>query len=308
MINPKVDVLLATCSGERFLAQQIDSILNQTYPFIRIIISDDASEDDTQKIIQEYVGRFPEKILFIENQKRLGIKKNFSLLMKISSAPYVLFSDQDDIWLPQKVEKTLNCIQSMEDKFGSQPFLVHTDLTVVDEHLKVLHNSFWKYVNINPLVNMTFNRLLNQNVVTGCTMMVNRLLVELARPIPEEAFMHDWWITLVAATLGKIAVLNESTIFYRQHGKNTLGAQKFGSVKNLIVNFKKLMHKDIRKFQQATFFYHRYHELLEIEHKNNLKLFLNLQRLSWFRKRYAIYKNGFFKQGFLRNIADFMFG
>lgn len=304
----RVDILLATCNGEKFLAEQLDSILNQTYTNFRIIIRDDASQDKTVPIIQEYTQRFPKKILFIQGHERLGAKNNFSKLMEISSAPYVLFSDQDDIWLPHKVEKTLLAMQNMEKKHGSNPFLVHTDLTVVDEHQKIKHLSFWKYAHLNPLHGMTLNRLLNQNVVTGCTMMANRLLIELSRPIPQEAFMHDWWIALAASVFGKIDVLHESTIHYRQHGKNALGAQKFGSLKNVLNGIRKLANKDVRKFQQASTFFHRYHELLDVEHKSMLKSFLNLQRLSWLQKRHEIYRNGFYKQGLLRNIADFMFG
>ena len=139
-------------------------------------------------------------------------------------------------------------------------------------------------------------------------MMANRLMIELAKPIPNEAFMHDWWMALTAAAFGKIGIINEATMYYRQHGKNALGAQKFRSLKNITNSFRKLMSHDVRKFQQATIFYHRYYELFDSYHKNIVKAFLDLQRKSWTQKRYLIYKYGFFKQGFLRNIADFVFG
>lgn len=304
----KVDILLATCEGEKFLAEQLDSIMTQSYADFRILIRDDASQDKTPHIVQEYAKRFPDKIVFIQGKERLGVKANFSKLMEHSSAQYALFSDQDDIWMPKKIEKTLSCMNSLEIKYGNHPFLVHSDLVVVNEQLKILNRSFWKYAHLKPMHEETLNRLLNQNVVTGCTMMANRLMIELAKPIPEEAFMHDWWMALSAAAFGKIGILHEPTLYYRQHGKNALGASRFGSLKNLASRFQKLLHNDVRKFQQASTFYHRYHDLFEPMQRKMLQAFLDLQRHSWMQKRYAIYKHGFFKQGLLRNIADFMLG
>lgn len=306
--NPKVDVLLATYEGEKFLEEQIDSILAQSHTNMRIIIRDDASQDMTPNIIQKYTERYPEKIMFIQGKGRIGVKANFSKLMEYSSASYIMFSDQDDIWMPKKIEKTLSCMRAMELEYGNHPFLVHTDLVVVDECLKILNRSFWKYAHIKPIHEETLNRLLSQNVVTGCTMMANRPLIEIAKPIPEEAFMHDWWMALTAAAFGKIGVINEPTMYYRQHKQNALGAQKFGSLRNLTNGFQKLMNNDMRKFQQASAFYHRYHDLFDVSYRNILKAFLEIQRRSWAKKRYVIYKHGFFKQGLLRNIADFVFG
>lgn len=304
----KVDILLATCDGEKFLKEQLDSILNQSYTNLRIIIRDDASQDSTSTIIQEFTKSYPDKIVFIQGRERLGVKANFSKLMDVSSAPYIMFSDQDDIWMPNKIEKTLSHMLAMEAKEGNHPFLVHTDLVVVDEQMKMMNRSFWKYANIRPVHEETFNRLLSQNVVTGCTVMVNRLMIELSRPIPQEAFMHDWWMALTAAVFGKIGVLDEPTIYYRQHGKNALGAQKFGSLKNFKDSFHKLKTHNVRKFQQVAHFYHRYYELFEPHQSSVIKTFLNLQRSSWMQKRYLIYKHRFFKQGILRNLAEFVFG
>lgn len=307
--NHRIDILLAAYEGEKYLAAQLDSILAQTYKNIRIIIRDDASKDTTPNIIKIYQERYPDKILCVEGRERIGVKANFSKLMDQSSSPYVMFSDQDDIWMPEKIEKSLKLMLAMESKYAKiQPLLIHTDLSVVNEKLKILHDSFWKYTNLKPIQEETLTRLLCQNVVTGCTMMANRLLIELAKPMPAEAFMHDWWIALAAATFGEIGVIDEPTIYYRQHGKNALGAQKFGSVNHIISNFRKLMNKDVRKYQQAETFYHRYHDLFDAEQIKILKEFLALQHKTWMKKRLSICKHGFFKQGFLRNIADFIFG
>lgn len=307
-LNPKIDILLAAYEGEKFLAGQIDSILNQTYQNFRLFIRDDASSDQTPSIAESYVKQHPGKIVFIPGKKRMGVKSNFSELMEISSAPYIMFSDQDDVWMPYKLESSLEEMLRLEKFYGNQPYLIHSDLSVVDEQLQPIDPSFWNYAHLNPATGESLNRLLNQNVVTGCTVMANRLLIELAKPIPYEAFMHDWWLALTAACFGKIGRIQKPTLYYRQHTKNTLGAQKFGSFKNLIAGFRKLNNNEIRKFQQASVFYHRYHDLFDADDKKTIKAFLNLQLCSWGQKRYSICKHGFFKQGFLRNFADFIFG
>lgn len=155
--QPAIDVLLASCDGEKFLAAQLDSILAQSYNHFRIIVSDDASQDKSPIILQKYAERYPEKFVIIESHpspsqgERLGAKANFSKLLGFSSAPYIMFSDQDDVWMPQKIEKTLLEMKSLELKYGALPFLVHSDLVVVEENMKVLNHSFWDYTILNPL-------------------------------------------------------------------------------------------------------------------------------------------------------------
>lgn len=304
----RVDILLATCDGEKFIGEQIESLLAQSYPNIRILIRDDASQDGTPDIIQKYVQDYPKKIHLYQSSIRQGVKENFSRLMDLSTAPYIMFSDQDDCWMPKKVEHTFCQMQAMERQYGEHPLLVHTDLVVVDEHLTVIHPSFWSYTHLHPQPEEKLNFLLSQNVVTGCAMMINRLSLELAKPIPDEAYMHDWWIALATSAFGKVGILKEPSLYYRQHDRNALGAKKFGSFENLKHNFQKLRKKEVRKHQQAQVFFHRYHALFDPMQRKMLKAFLNLPRASWLKKRYDICKYRFFKQGFLRNVADFVLG
>ena len=116
-------ILMATYNGEEFIREQINSILNQTYKNWKLIIHDDGSTDNTVDIIKEYTKKYPNKIILIEdNIKCNGAKENFSHLIKIAyknfNFDYILFSDQDDIWLPNKIEVSLSKIQEMENKFG----------------------------------------------------------------------------------------------------------------------------------------------------------------------------------------------
>jgi hypothetical protein len=147
--------------------------------------------------------------------------------MKASTAPYVCFCDQDDIWLSDKVRKTKAVMVELEQQCGQDtPLLVFTDLRVVDEDLNTLHPSFWKRMGIEPERIDDFSRLLPSPVVTGCTMMANRRLIELASAMPAEASLHDRWIALLASAMGKAAYLPEPTVLYRQHGRNAIGVGK----------------------------------------------------------------------------------
>ncbi len=129
-------------------------------------------------------------------------------------AEYIMFCDQDDVWKNDKIEKTLAKMQSMEQTYPHRPILIHSDLSVVDRELHLLHKSYWIYQHIDPSKD-AINRLIFHNTVTGCTMMINRKLAQKAKVIPDEAIMHDWWIVMVASVFGHIGYIDEPLIFYR---------------------------------------------------------------------------------------------
>ena len=213
----KVCILLAAYNGAAYIRQQIDSILQQDYPNIQLVLSDDGSQDGTQEILAEYEAKYPDRVIWHQSGKRFGNAQThfMHLLRTFHDAPYIMFSDQDDVWHPDKVSKTLEKMREIET-VSTVPALVHTDLRVVDQDLNVKAQSFCEYSNINGN-RLKLNQLLVQNVVTGCTVMVNRALAELScAEISEDAIiMHDWWIALLAAACGTIGFLNETTIDYR---------------------------------------------------------------------------------------------
>jgi hypothetical protein len=128
--------------------------------------------------------------------------------------------------MPDKVSASMMAMRSLEAMHGADaPLLVFTDLTVVDEALRVVHPSFWRQAILNPTDVHRLRNMLGQNVVTGCTALMNRALVELALPMPAEAPMHDRWIALLATAFGHAAVLRRPTVLYRQHGANVVGAR-----------------------------------------------------------------------------------
>jgi len=235
MHKPPVDILLTTFNGAKFLPDQLDSLFAQTHLPRHIFIGDDGSKDETLAIINQFINKYPNTITLLPPSEKLGVIKNFSRLIPLAKADYVMFSDQDDIWKKEKLEQTLSKMQEAEKSSSLPiPILVHTDLEVVDQDLKMIAPSFWKYTHLNPFKTDQLNRLLAQNVVTGCTMMINKAMLNLCFPIPENVIMHDWWAALVASAFGRVVPLNKATLLYRQHSNNTLGAKKFSIFKQLM--------------------------------------------------------------------------
>jgi glycosyltransferase involved in cell wall biosynthesis len=309
-MNDTVDVLLATYNGSRYLSEQIESVLAQSHREIRLIIRDDGSKDYTVSIIQEFIKKDPKRVIFLPSDSNLGVRGNFSRLMEAASSPYIMFCDQDDVWLRTKVADTLDKMKEMESRYGSCPCLVHTDLSVADDSLNIISESFWDFTHLNPNCSRYLNRLLVQNVVTGCTVMMNQDLLKLARPIPQESGMHDWWAVLVAAAFGQVEFLKKATVLYRQHGQNTLGAKEFRNWHNIKLGLAKLIKGNRGTYyqQQAQIFLDRYHDLLSGYQKNMLLGYLRLGHCSWITSRYLVLKYQFFKNGFLRNFATFLLG
>lgn len=227
-----IDILLATYNGARFLPAQIDSILGQTYQDWRLLIRDDGSTDATLEIIDRYAGQHPGRIEVIrDGRPNLGVAGNFSTLMERSDADCIMFCDQDDVWLPEKVAESHAAMQELELRYGSDtPLLVHTNLSVVDQDLKLIHRSFWRYQKLDPERGRSLVSLLVQNVVTGCAAMANRRLKDMALPLPHDVRMHDWWLALVAAAFGCCDYVPRPLVLYRQHGANILGAKDHGAL------------------------------------------------------------------------------
>ncbi len=226
----KIAILLATYNGQEYISEQIESILSQTNEDWMLYIHDDGSNDNTLAIVKEYEKKHPERIVVLEGGSTGGAKTNFLYLFRQVEAPFYMCCDQDDVWLADKIEITKkemdNLVRGDEDK----PCLVFTELQVVDGELNVIADKMSVYQGLD-CVNVTFNRALIQNVVTGCTMMVNRVLRDELEKIEDYAnvLMHDWWATLVATRFGKVAFVEHATILYRQHGNNGVGATNAAS-------------------------------------------------------------------------------
>ena len=220
-----VEVLLATFNGERFLREQIDSVLAQDYLNLRVLARDDGSTDGTLDILREYQLRFPNRFRLLPTDQPAGSAKgNFLKLMQAASADYLCFCDQDDVWLSDKVNISKLAMDQLESRWGHiMPCLVFTDLRLVNSRLEPIHTSFWQFMGIEPDKMKGLSRWLLLSVVTGSTAMINRPLLELAKRMPNEAVMHDRWMGLIASTMGRSSAIRKQTVLYRQHGNNVLG-------------------------------------------------------------------------------------
>jgi len=305
-MNKKIHILLATYNGQNYISAQLNSILEQTNTNWQLLIHDDNSTDNTVAIIKQYQKLNPDKIHFIDDDVSFGnASANFSFLIEHVDAEYIMFCDQDDVWLTNKIEVTLHKMLEMERNYQNLPILIHTDLAVVDEALKVIDESYWNYQHLDPSKD-SLNRLLVQNTITGCTVMINRKLADLAMPIPDNVIMHDWWLGLVASSFGKISYLDISTIFYRQHSKNDTGATKF----NMKTIWKKMtsLHKmDLQKYiLQAKELLSRYQEEMTMEQKNMVTSFVDIEDNSWLKSKLTLLEYKILKQDLMRNIGLFL--
>jgi len=247
-MSKKIYILLATYNGEKYLKEQLDSLFEQTNKHATLWIHDDNSKDNTVSIIKEYQSKYPNKIEFLDDDISTGgAKENFTYLLNHidDNYDYVMFCDQDDVWLEDKIEITLKKMMQVEDINSNKPVLIHTDLKVVDEKLNIISESMFKYQRLNLDNQYKLNKIALENIITGCTVMLNKKLVSMSKTIPKEAIMHDWWIAIITLqNNGIIEFVNKSTIKYRQHSINTIGAKKVNLVYYLtiLVKVKEVVH------------------------------------------------------------------
>ena len=257
----KINILMATYNGRRYVAKQVESILNQTYKDFRLIISDDGSTDSTVKILQEY-EKNDSRVEVYSQQENLGIVSNFEFLIGKVRSELFMFADQDDVWEPDKIEKTLEKMN--KDNLD----LVYTDLEVVDSKLNQISPSYWKLKGLDYRIKKynNFESLYLNNFITGCTMLVKSKWINEFMPLPKESkyVLHDYWISLIVSQKGKIGYLDEPTLKYRQHSNNKVGSkikaeqmETLDDVRNLFINVKlehfNLFIKNENKFVSDDF-------------------------------------------------------
>lgn len=310
--NTVVALLMATYNGEKYIKEQIESILKQTYQNFVLYIRDDNSTDGTLQIIDEYVKEYPEKIVKVEDDRiAKGACNNFMYLLeyvyKLNKFDMFMFSDQDDVWLEDKVSITIEEYNRINNK--EQPILIHTDLNVVDAQLNIINESFLNYSNLNGRYK-ELNNYLIQNNVTGCTTFINKKLVELVKFDIKDICMHDWYFALIASAFGQVIFIDKATIKYRQHGKNVLGAKKIKGIKGIYNKLVKnnTIKEDLNKiFEQAESFKKTYYNDLNEERKKTIEDFCKIRNTNKFSKIKIIIKNKFYKHGKIRVIGEFVY-
>lgn len=242
-MDEKIDVLLATYNGEKYLKEQIDSILNQTYKDIKVIVSDDCSTDNTRTILEDYEKK-DDRIKVYFQEENLGVVKNIEFLLSQVEAPYYMLADQDDYWMPEKIQKSLETLEN------ENADLVFGDLEVVDQNLNTMYDSFNDYMLLSRKIKKyidSYKVNYLYNCVTGCTILAKKETIEKILPLPTNSkyLIHDHWIGLMVSLNGKLAYMSEKYIRYRQHGNNQVGTEKIShgfkrleQVRELFINVK----------------------------------------------------------------------
>jgi hypothetical protein len=251
----------------------------------------------------------------------LGAAGSFAWLLERlpADAEYIMCADQDDVWLPQKIERTLLAMSGAESTVNggaAVPILVHTDLVVVDAELREIDSSFWHFAGIQPEP-PTLRRLIVRNVTTGAAVMMNRALRELVGAAPREAIFHDWWYAIVAAALGRIVAVPESTALYRQHDANVVGARDWRlPVRDLpgamvaAVDRTHAFRRGIKATaDQARALYDRYRERLRDDDRRFLAAYARIPERGFLRRKLDLLRfRTLPEHGVLRNLGVLLRG
>jgi glycosyltransferase involved in cell wall biosynthesis len=222
-----VAILLASYNGGKFIAEQLESLYNQSYEDFCCYIHDDGSDDGTVEIIKLYCKRYPDKFIFLGSDKTGGAASNFFMLMETVEAAYYLFCDQDDVWDPDKIQLVSNRMKEIEKNHPGQEILVHTDVCVVDEKLKTVADSYYSLLHQDPSFSKPL-QIIASNTAIGATVMFNRKLRETALKAltSKKPMLHDWLLALICSMTGIISYIDIPTMKYRQHGNNEVGAHE----------------------------------------------------------------------------------
>lgn len=208
---PLVSVVMCVYNGGTFLREQLDSVINQTYPNIELIILDDLSTDNSFAILKSY-ARQSDKIQLIQNENNLGFNRNFEKGIALSKGAFISICDQDDIWYPEKIEALVNNIGSAR--------LIYSNSELIDEKGDCLNRTL--EANLNHINNPNYEAFLDKNVVTGHTCLFARNLMEHIFPLPPNVSFYDKWIALVAAYVGEVKYLDRILTKYRIHDDSVI--------------------------------------------------------------------------------------
>ena len=295
-MDEKIDILMATYNGEKYIEEQINSILNQTYTNFRLVICDDCSTDNTYKLLKK-IASDDDRIVIYKNEKNLGYIKNFEKLLGMVESEYFMLSDQDDIWYETRIEESFSILKK------ENADLVFTDLEVVDEELNTKNISFNKLMGYyKKILKCTdYNMVYLYNIVTGCTILSKSKYLSNILPLPDNKnLIHDHYIPLVISLYGgKIKYLNKPTIKYRQHTNNQVGTDRytaklksFDEIRNHLVDVKISIFSEYVSIN--NFFNDNVKKLNKeaLEYFNNLKSIkvINLKGIKTYFKLYKYEK------------------
>ena len=241
MCEKKVSVVMATYNGERFLDKQLASICNQTHKNMEIIVLDDCSTDGTVDILRAYHERHG--IHYQVNPVNLGYRKNFENALSFAQGDYIAFADQDDIWMPDKIE-------TMIAEIGPYS-MIYSDATLIDGEDQVIHQSLSRYTKTGALPEEAhhYKKVVFYWLTLGCTMLFKRELLEELIPFADDGTAHDRQLSILAARKNKIKRIARPLMQYRLHGNNTFGVAKGTFMREFSPRFLFPLEKEIQRIQ-----------------------------------------------------------
>ena len=228
-----ISVAMATYNGEKYIKEQIDSILSQLNKNDEIIISDDGSKDNTIKIIKSFKDK---RIKIIEGPHQ-GVKQNFANAIKSCNGKYIFLSDQDDIWEKNKVKTVLNTFE--KEKCTC---VVHDCIVFDNDTNETIYDSFYKFRNSGSGI----NKNIWKNTYIGCCMAIDATIKDKILPIPNDIEMHDQWIGILCEKYGKSTFIKDKLIKYRRHNDN-VSQMKHHPLLKMIKNRITLIHRIVVK-------------------------------------------------------------
>lgn len=298
-----IEIAMASYNAAPYVAQQIDSVLAQTCSDWELVIRDDGSSDGTASVLREYAALHPGKIrLLQDNLGNLGYPANFGHLLGHCHGDYVMICNIDDVWLPEKIEKTLAAMWELEREAGpGVPLLVHTDSCVCDADLNPIAQSLLRHLNRRP--NLPLNRLLIENPVFGHTIMINKALNQFVSGFPEGVGNEDWWLALLATAFGRVRFLDEATVLFRRHHGTTSRQVKHGFLNYFGRSLSSHRTSLNRSLRQIETFYKVYGDRLSSSNKKLFEAAVRIRGSNWWMRRYLILRHRIFKTGLVKNLG-----
>lgn len=238
----KVSVAMATYNGEKYLEDQLNSIILQDYKIFEIVIVDDCSTDNTWRILNEFSFKY-NFIKIHKNKQNSGPINTFFKAIELTNGDYIALSDQDDIWMKNKISMSLN--ELIKNELKDSPCCVFTDLILADSNLHTLNNSFLQLHGHQP-DNENFYTLLYSNSVVGCTILVNKEIKLFLLKETDDIIMHDHYIALICSLFGSIKFIKINPIIYRNHQQSVTNKFKENSIFKLF-NIKSKINSYLKK-------------------------------------------------------------
>jgi len=304
-----VDIALGLYNGETYLPELLESLEQQTFQDWRLVVRDDGSTDGSLALVRRWCEERGRALKVVEDGLgNLRVIGNFSACLAATDAPYAMPADQDDVWLPHKVQDAVAEMRRLEAESGSQtPIAVYCDLEVVDASLRRLHPSFLEMQGQGSRRVPTLAQLLTQNVAPGCSMIINRPLLKIGLPIPDGVAMHDWWLMLLARALGRVAHLRKPGIAYRQHGGNQVGARRGGLI-DLLGQARHGRAAYRSRLRQTRMQAEALAQRLPADHPQRalVQTYASLDQLPRPLRQWRAWREGFDKVGLVRNIVFFI--